>query len=146
MKTCPIIKPKVIHTNLVSVFYPFYNFFKTFGFINYTITVNKSSRNFTAAVSITKWDLFKFMLITMNAFALTIFNISCNFHISKHIKSILLLVGMRSIVAGGLVFTIFCMISEVVNRHKISVFIEQLNEIDDEVSSFFFFKFPYDGI
>lgn len=117
----------------MAIFEPFYKYFKILGVITYTITVNKSSRNLATTVSITKWDLFKFILITMIIIALTGFNSFCNLYFSEHVKLPLLILGIRTAVAGSLVFALFIMISEVVNRHEIAVLIEQLNEIDDGV-------------
>lgn len=133
MSSNSIVNQKVIHTDLMAIFEPFYKYFKILGVITYTITVNKSSRNLATTVSITKWDLFKFILITMIIITLTGFNSFCNLYFSEHVKLPLLILGIRTAVAGSLVFALFIMISEVVNRHEIAVLIEQLNEIDDGV-------------
>lgn len=119
------------HYDLSSVYQPFYKFFKIFGLLSYTVCETKKSDQYIA-ISVQKFDAFKFIVINTKILSLIAFNIYYNFH-TIDLKSVLLTVGMRSVVAGGLSFCMFGSIYELFNRNRIAALINLLHEFDTEV-------------
>lgn len=124
-------KQTVKHHDLKSVCQPFYIFFKTVGLLSYTACQTKKSTPFVE-ICIRKLDAIKFIFINAMTLSMIAFNIYYNFH-TMNMKSILLTVGMRSVVSGGLAFCMFCSIYELFNRNRIAALINMLHEFDTEV-------------